>query len=160
WLQPYVLPLRALRSANRIGVLVVFTVSLLAAFGVTWLRAHLPRRAFAPAMCAIGLLLALEYAKFPMAYGDVPALLRPVDVVLKGAPPAAGVLARPTSAPGADADAMLRSLGHGKRIVNGYSGFAPHFLARLSGLLTQPGPPFPTPAAEAYLRRIYPLDLL
>src|SRR5262249_20415691 len=160
WLPPYVFPLRALRSANRIGVLVVFAVSVFAAFGVTWLRAHLPRRAFAPAMSAIALLLALEYATFPMEYGRVPALLRPVDLVLKDAPADAVVLEWPTNTPMADADAMLRSIGHGKRIVNGYSGFVPQILNQLSGLLTMPGPPFPTPAAEAYLRRIYPLDFL
>ena len=160
WLQPHVLPLRALRAANRIGVLVIFAVSLLAALGVTWLRAHLPRRAFAPAMAAVGLLLLLEYATFPMAYGRVPALLRPVDVALKGAPPDAVVLEWPTYAPMADADAMLRSVGHRKRVVNGYSGFVPQFLAKLSALLTQPGPPFPVPGVETYLRRIYPLDLL
>jgi Interleukin-like EMT inducer len=160
WLQPYLFPLRALRYANRIGVLVVFAVSLLVALGVTWLRAHLPRRAFVPAMSAITLLLALEYATLPMAYGTVPALLRPVDLVLKDAPADAVVLEWPTYTPMVDADAMLRSIGHGKRIVNGYSGFVPHLLNRLSGLLTTPGPPFPTPAAEAYLRRIYPLDFL
>jgi Interleukin-like EMT inducer/6-pyruvoyl-tetrahydropterin synthase related domain len=160
WLQPYVLPLRALRAANRIGVLVVFAVSLLAALGVTWLRAHLPRRAFAPVMAVVGLLLLLEYATFPMSYGRVPALLRPVDVVLKGAPPDAVVLEWPTYAPMADADAMFRSIGHRKRVVNGYSGFVPQFLNKLSGLLTQPGPPFPVPAVEAYLRHIYPLELL
>jgi hypothetical protein len=160
WLQPHVLPLRALRAANRIGVLVVFAVSLLAALGVTWLRARLPRRAFVPVMSGIGLLLALEYATFPVAYGRVPALLRPVDVALKSAPADAVVLEWPSNAPMADADAMLRSIGHGKRVVNGYSGFVPPLLARLSALMSQPGPPFPTPAAEAYLRRIYPLDLL
>jgi hypothetical protein len=160
WLQPYVLPLRALRSANRIGVLVVFSMSLLAGFGVTWLRANLPRRAFAPAMSAIGLLLALEYATFPMAYGQVLAFVRPVDVVLKAASPDAVVLEWPTYAPMADADSMLRSVGHGKRVMNGYSGFVPQLLAKLSKLMTVPGPPFPTPAAEEYLRRIYPLDFL
>jgi hypothetical protein len=160
WLHPYVLPLRALRAANRIGVLVVFAVSLLAAFGVTWLRARLPRRAFVPVVSALGLLLALEYATFPLAYGRVPSLARPVDRILKDAPADAVVLEWPTHVPMADADAMLRSIGHGKRIVNGYSGFVPQFLSRLSSLLTMPGPPFPVPAAEAYLRRIYPLDFL
>ena len=160
WLHPYVLPLRALRAANRIGVLVVFAVALLAAFGVTWLRAHFPRRVFAPAVAAIGLLLALEYATFPLAYGRVPSLARPVDRALKDAPADAVVLEWPTNAPMADADAMFRSIGHGKRIVNGYSGFVPQLLGQLSKLLTMPGPPFPVPAAEAYLRRIYPLDFL
>jgi hypothetical protein len=160
WLQPYVLPLRALRAANRIGVLVVFAVSLLAALGVTWLRAHLPRRAFVPVVGALGILLALEYATFPLAYGRVPALARPVDRALEAAPADAVVLEWPTYVPMTDADAMFRSLGHGKRIVNGYSGFVPRLLAHLSAFMAEPGPPFPTPAAEDYLRRIYPLDLL
>jgi hypothetical protein len=160
WLQPYVLPLRALRAANRIGVLVVFAVSLLAAFGVTWLRARLPRRAFVGVTAMLGLLLALEYATFPLAFGRVPSLARPVDRVIAAAPADAVVLEWPTNVPMTDADAMLRSLGHGKRIVNGYSGFVPRLPAQLSRLLTMPGPPYPTPAAEAYLRRIYPLDLL
>jgi hypothetical protein len=55
---------------------------------------------------------------------------------------------------------MLRSIGHGKRIVNGYSGFVPRLQARVSEFLSDAGPPFPTPVAEAYLRRIYPLDHL
>jgi hypothetical protein len=160
WLQPYVLPLRALRAANRIGVLVVFAVSLLAGFGVAWLRARLPRRAFAPVMAALGVLLALEYATFPMAYGRVPALLRPVDTVLKDASPDTVVLEWPTNVPMPDADAMFRSIGHGKRIVNGYSGFVPQLLGGISTAMTEPGPPFPTPAVEASLRPIYPLDFL
>ena len=109
---------------------------------------------------ALGLLLALEYATFPLAYGRVPSLARPVDRILKDAPADAVVLEWPTNTPMADADAMLRSIGHGKRIVNGYSGFVPRLLAQLSKLLTMPGPPFPAPAAEAYLRRIYPLDFV
>src|SRR5262245_34951049 len=63
WLQPYLVPLKALRAANRIGVLVTLTVSLLAAFGVTWLRARLPRPAFVAVIGGVGLLLALEYAR-------------------------------------------------------------------------------------------------
>jgi hypothetical protein len=122
--------------------------------------ARLPRRAFVPVASALGLLLALEYATFPLAYGRVPSLARPVDRILKDAPADAVVLEWPTYAPMADADAMLRSIGHGKRIVNGYSGFVPRLPAQLSKLLTMPGPPFPVPAAEAYLRRIYPLDFL
>jgi hypothetical protein len=160
WLHSYLLPLRALRAANRIGVLVVFAVSLLAALGVTWLRAHLPRRAFLPVSGALGILLALEYATFPLVYGRVPALARPVDRAIAAAPADAVVLEWPAYVPMTDADAMFRSLGHGKRVVNGYSGFVPRLLANLSALMTQPGPPYPTPAAEAYLRRIYPLDLL
>ena len=70
WLHPYLLPLRALRAANRIGVLVVFAVSLLASLGVTWLRAHLPRRGIHPRR---------ERARSPAGarVRDLPARLRP-----------------------------------------------------------------------------------
>jgi hypothetical protein len=55
---------------------------------------------------------------------------------------------------------MFRSIAHGHRIVNGYSGFVPGLLRELSGHLTDPGPPFPTEAARAALARIYPLRYL
>jgi hypothetical protein len=160
WLYPYVLPLRGLRAATRIGVLIVFAGALLAAFGVTWLRARLPHRAFVAVTAALGVLLALEYATFPLIYDRVPSVARPVDAVLRAAPADTVVLEWPTYAPLADADAMFRSLVHGKRIVNGYAGFVPALQEELSKLLTLTGPSFPVPAAEAALRRIYPLDLL
>ena len=160
WLYPYVLPLRAIRGATRFGVLVVFAGALLAAFGVTWLRAHLPRRSFAAVAAALAILLLLEYATFPLAYGRVAAVERPVDAILRRAPADTVVLEWPAYVPQTDADAMLRSTVHGKRVVNGYSGFVPRFLSDLSKVLTDPGPPFPTPAAEALLRRVHPLNLL
>jgi hypothetical protein len=158
WLYPYLVPLRAIRAVTRIGVLVLLAVALLGALGVTWLTARLPRAGRVLAAVAT-LLLLLESATFPLAYRPV-ALARPVDAVLGRVEPEAVVLEWPTYVPNTDAEAMFRSVGHGRRIVNGYSGFVPEFIRELSGLLTTPGPAFPVPEAEAALRRIHPLRYL
>jgi len=158
WLYPYLVPLRAIRAVTRIGVLVLFAVAVLAALGVTWLSARLPRAGRA-VVAAAALLLLLESATFPLPYERV-ALARPVDAALGRVEPEAVVLEWPTYVPATDADAMVRSVAHGRRIVNGYSGFVPGFIRELSGLLTTPGPVFPVPEAQAALRRIHPLRYL
>ncbi len=160
WLYPYLLPLRAIRAVTRVGVLVLLAVALLAGFGVAGLRERLPRGAATPLVAAAIALLLLEYATFPLAYGRVDPGLRPVDVALRALPPDGVVLEWPTNVGDSDADAMFRALGHGHPVVNGYSGFVPRLLRHLSAALTTPGPPFPTPAAEAALRRIHPLRYL
>ena len=158
WLYPYLVPLRAIRAVTRIGALVLFAVAMLAALGVAWLTARLPRAGRGLVAVATVLLL-LESATFPLRYERV-ALARPVDAFLGSVAPEAVVLEWPTHVPDSDADAMFRSVSHGRRVVNGYSGFVPWFLRELSGLLTTPGPVFPVPEAEAALRRIYPLRYL
>jgi hypothetical protein len=160
WLYPYLVPLRAIRAVTRAGVLVMLAGGLLAALGVSWLRARLPRR-LRPAVLitAIG-LLGLEYATFPLEYERVSPGPRPVDVALRQAAGEGVVLEWPTAVADTDAEAMFRSVGHGRTIVNGYSGFVPDFLPELSGRLTAPGPPFPTAEARAALARIYPLRYL
>ncbi len=160
WLYPYVLPLRAIRASTRIGVLVLLAVALLAGLGVKWLGERLPARARVPVLGALALLLLLECATFPLPYERVAPGLRPVDEALRRESGEGVVLEWPTYVPDADADAMFRSVGHGRRVVNGYSGFVPGFLNELSGLLTEPGPVFPPPEAHAALRRIYPLRWL
>ncbi len=160
WLYPYLLPLRAIRAVTRVGALVVFAGALLAGLGTKWLSQRLPRSAAAVVIGIAGVLLLLEYATFPLAYGRVAPGPRPVDEALRRVEPDAVILEWPTNVPDADADAMFRSVGHGRRIVNGYSGFVPEMLRELSGLLTTRGDRFPVDAAQAALRRIYPLRYL
>jgi hypothetical protein len=151
-------PLRAIRAVTRIGVLVLFVVALLAALGAAWLSARLPRAG--RGLVAVGaVLLLLESATFPLPYESV-ALARPVDAFLGGIEPEAVVLEWPVGVPVSDSDAMFRSVSHGRRVVNGYSGFVPLLHRELSGLLTTAGPVFPVPEAQAALRRIYPLRYL
>jgi hypothetical protein len=158
WLYPYLVPLRAIRAVTRIGVLVLFVVALLAALGAAWLSARLPR-AGRGLVAVAAVLLLLESATFPLPYESV-ALARPVDAFLGGIEPEAVVLEWPVGVPVSDSDAMFRSVSHGRRVVNGYSGFVPLLHRELSGLLTTAGPVFPVPEAQAALRRIYPLRYL
>jgi hypothetical protein len=168
WLWPYLLPLRAIRGPTRIGVLALLAGALLAAFGAKWLLERLRLRwPAAPVLpvpevvvAALTLLLALEYARVPMPYEPLPAVARAVDLRLRDDPDDVAVLEWPTNVQDTDADAMFRSLVHGKRIVNGVSGFVPGALRDLSGLLTRPGPPFPVEEAQEALRRIHPLRYL
>jgi hypothetical protein len=160
WLHGWLLPLRAIRAATRLGVLVLLAVALMAGFGVAWLQTRLPRRLFAAAVAVLVLALGLEYATFPLAYARVVPGPRPVDRVLATLPREAVVLEWPTSVPQSDGEAMVRSLGHGHPVVNGYAGFVPALMGDLSDLLTRPGPPFPVPEAGAFLTRIHPLRYL
>jgi hypothetical protein len=102
----------------------------------------------------------LEYAWMPLPYEWIPSISRPVDEALRDAPATSAVLEWPTNVQDSDADAMFRSLAHGKRIVNGLSGFAPGLIRDISVLLTTPGSPFPVPEAQTALRQIYPLRYL
>ena len=160
WLYPVLLPLHAVRFVTRFGILVVFVGAFLAGFGVKWLEERLPPRARWPLLDALVVWLLLEYTGFPVVYGSVGASARPVDVVLRAEPGETAVLELPTNVPAVDADAMLRSLAHGKYLVNGFAGFDDRWLVELSYLLTLTGPPFPRPAALTALRRIYPLRYL
>ncbi len=160
WLWPYLLPLHAIRGPTRIGVLYLASGALLAGFGVTWLRVRRPGWQSRTVVAALSLGLLLEYAWMPLPYGTIASVARPVDLALRADPGPVAVLEWPTNVEQADADAMFRSLAHGKRVVNGLSGFVPALIRDLSGLLTTSGPEFPVPAAQAALRQIYPLRYL
>jgi interleukin-like EMT inducer protein len=160
WLHPYLVPLRAIRGAVRFGLLVAYALALLAGFGMKWLLTRLPARGRALATAALALLLLAEYANFPLDFEAAPVRPRPVDGPLRAAPEDAVVLEWPANVPMADVDAMFRSIAHGKRVVNGFAGFVPGYLADLSGVLTARDPSFPATEAEAALRRIYGLRYL
>jgi hypothetical protein len=160
WLYPYLLPLHAIRGATRIGLLVVFATALLAAFGLKWLSARLPAWGRRAAAVAATLLMLLEFGTVRLPYAAVATRPRAVDAAIRADPDDVAVLEWPANVPGPDADAMFRSVDHGKRVVNGYAGFPIDLLEELSGLLTTPGTPFPVPEAQAALRRIYPVRYL
>ena len=159
WLYPYVFPLHLIRTTSRFGLLTDFAVALLAGFGVTWLVAHLPRRTARIVTIAVVALLLVEYARFPLSLPMVPVVPRPVDTLLRTDTADVAVLEWPMHPP-VDGDAMLRSVFHGHRVVNGWAGFVPGFTMKLGQRLALPGPPFPTPEAETALRQIYPLRYL
>ncbi|MGH7357259.1 MAG: hypothetical protein ACREJR_00420, partial [Candidatus Rokuibacteriota bacterium] len=159
WLWPHVLLFRAIRGPTRIGILMLFAGALLAALGVKWLLAS-PRRAWGRVVVgALGLTLVFEYARMPMPYLQEAPPSRPVDAVLSADRADVAVLEWPPHVRSVDADAMFRSLAHGKRVVNGLSGFVPAALRDLALLLSVPENPL-SPEALAALRRIYPLRYL
>jgi len=156
------MPLHVVRTTVRFAVVTVAGLALLAALGLRAVEARLAGR---PGWrrAAVGLVfvgLALEYAVVPGQYERVSTAPRPVDLVLRRDPDEVAVLEWPTNVADTDADAMVRSLFHGKLLVNGLSGFAPPSVGELSGLLSTPATPFPGPEAQAALRRIYPLRYL
>lgn len=159
WLYPYVFPLHAIRLVTRFGVLVIFAVSLLAGFGMKWLRECLPPRARWVALVFVPMLL-LDAAGVTTTYTAERVVPRPVDAVIRADPDDVVVLEWPINVPAADSDATFRSLAHGKRVVNGFAGFTLDLLGELSGLLSTAGSPFPIPEAQAALRRIHPLRYL
>jgi hypothetical protein len=160
WLHPYVLPLRAIRGTTRFGLLVLAVVALLAGLGMAWLLTRLPRAARRWVTAAVLGALALDYLPPPLHYDWIATYTRPVDSVLRMDSDDVAVLEWPLNNPGVDVDAKLRSVGHGKRVVNGFAGFVPDFQRELSGVLAEAAPPFASPAARTALARIYPLRYL
>ena len=161
WLHPYVLPLQAIRGTTRFGLLVLLVVAFLAGLGVAWLwgrwRGRRQRLAVA---AAVLVALALDYVHTPARYQWIASWTRPVDAVLRADPDDIAVLEWPLNRRVVDVDAMLRSVGHGKRVVNGFAGFALDFERELSGVLGASAPPFASPAARTALAQVYPLRYL
>src|SRR5262249_6088265 len=154
---PALPPLHVLRITVRFGILTVAGLALLAALGWTLLAARLrgwPVVRFGLAAAVIGAIL-LEYAVWPAVL--IPVAPRPVDAVLQADPDDVAVLEWPISVADTATEAMFRSVYHGKRVVNGYSGFTPPSLRELSGDFGALGSPFPTEAAQEEVRRIYAL---
>jgi hypothetical protein len=160
WLHPFVLPLRAIRGTTRFGLLVLVVVAILAGLGVAWLWARLPERGRRVAVGAVLAGLAVDYVHTPQRYQWIASWTRPVDAVLRADPDDVAVLEWRLGNPGVDVDAKLRSIAHGKRVVNGFAGFAFGFHRELSGLLEAATPPFASPEAQTALRQIYPLRYL
>lgn len=155
-------PLHAIRVTTRFGIMVVFSLALLAAFGLTAITGALPHRPWARRgfVAAVFAALALEYAVAPLPYEPVTWAPRPVDRLLKKDTDDVAVLEWPLNVQRPDAEAMFQSLWHDKRLVNGLSGFVPPLTRQLSELLSRPATPFPHEDARALLRSIYPLRYL
>jgi len=160
WLHPYVLPLRAIRGTTRFGLLVLLVVALLAGLGVAWLAARLPRRIGWLVTAVLLGALVFDYRHTPLRYQWIASYTRPVDAVLRADPDDVAVLEWPLNDPGVDVDAKLRTVGHGKRVVNGFAGFVTDFHRELSALLAETSPPLASSAVRTALAQIYPLRYL
>jgi hypothetical protein len=133
-LYDYFLPFRALRIPARMGLMVGFSLAVLAGYGATRLARRMPsapvRRAV---MVTVGLLMLVEYASTPLEFYSAPRtppesyadLLRD-----RGDSPTAVLFEYP-SRPANDPTYLYYSTFHWQTLINGYSGFFPPSYVRL-----------------------------
>lgn len=138
WLHRGVFGFQAIRAPARFGVLVAFALSVLAAVGVRELLASVrrPRAAGALAACLVG-LVAIEFFNAPIPTVPSPSMESGVARWLRAAPAPGAVLYLPLDGDLGNTRAMLDSLGHGRRIVNGYSGQRPAFFMGLVDVVSR-----------------------
>jgi Interleukin-like EMT inducer len=164
YLYRYVLPLHAMRITSRIGVIVVLGVGLLAGMGVQALETRLGSPWGRPTVAILLLAMLAEYAPFPLPYGrfdwEHPP---PVYRALAADPDDVVVLELPMNLEDPDDLYTFTSLYHGKRIVNGASGFSPMgppMTRHMSEVLVEPDradDPFPNARVRRYLLGLHPL---
>jgi len=113
-------PFRALRSAARVGILVNLSLAILSAYGMAWVLGKIRRFPWQAATAiVIVAALATEYASSPvLARAPAPTA---VDRWLARQSPAV-VLQLPMTL---DWLYMYQGIGHGQRMLNGYSGYPP-----------------------------------
>ena len=153
-------PLRAVSILVRFGIICIAGVALLAALGLRAVKESpaRPARWWRGVLIAVTAGLVAEYAVKPIRRAAA-ALAHPVRgrraARRSGGRRGAGVagLVRRTCS-----RAMVQSLVHGKRVINGYSGFTPELVHDVADLLIRPGPA--APETQAILRQIYPLRYL
>jgi Protein of unknown function (DUF3108) len=134
---------QAVRAPARFGVLVMFGLALLAAFGATAVH----RRVGRVVWVAIALALT-EYVALPMPTVPRPSRSSPVAAWLASAPGDGAVVYLPLTNDRRNTVAMVDALGHGRPIVNGYSGQRPAWFPALVDTLAT----FPTADALWTLR--------
>jgi hypothetical protein len=154
WLYDVFLPIRAMRLPHRVGFTVMLLLGLLAAFGVAALRTRLAGSRLHHAATLVPLLILVEYLPARLPYDvirwDQP---RPVYRWLAQQPGDFPVLEWPSWHEFPDATLGMWTLFHGKRLVNGSSGFDPPFTREIRGALMN----VTDPEAVARVRSIYPL---
>jgi hypothetical protein len=127
-LYDYFLPFRALRIPARMGIMVGFSLAVLAGYGATRiaerLRAVQTRRVV---LVTIGALMLVEYASWPLPLWYAPVAPPPVydDIARdRGDSPTAVLFEFPTGHM-EDPEYLYYSTFHWQSLVNGYSGFFP-----------------------------------
>ena len=137
-LYDYFLPFRGLRIPARMGIMVGFSLAVLAGYGAARLSGALrSSRARAAATTLLGALMIAEYASKPIDLQLVPTSAPEVyaDVLRdRGDSPTAQLFEFPAS-PLDDPTYMYFSTFHWQHLVNGYSGFFPPSYRRLTEAL-------------------------
>jgi hypothetical protein len=127
-LYDYFLPFRALRIPARMGLMVGFSLAVLAGYGASRIAGWLPSsNARRTALTLVGVLMLVEYASTPLELWAAPR--RPPDVYADllhdiGDGPTSVIFEFPTGNM-EDPEYLYYSTFHWQNLVNGYSGFFP-----------------------------------
>jgi hypothetical protein len=127
-LYDYFLPFRALRIPARMGIMVGFSLAVLAGYGAARIAGRLRSvgtRRFV--LVVIGALMLVEYASRPLPLWHAPVAPPPVydDIARdRGDSPTAVIFEFPTGHM-EDPEYLYYSTFHWQSLVNGYSGFFP-----------------------------------
>jgi hypothetical protein len=147
----YVLPFRALRVPARMGLMVGFSLAVLAGYGVARLSAAMPSKTARSLLpVALSLLILLEYRSKPLQLTTVSEVPPPVYADLlrdRGDAPDVAIVELPISRE--DPTLMYYSTFHWQNLLNGYSGFSPPSFSRLVQTLAS----FPDQTSLLELRR-------
>ncbi len=147
-------PLQSVRVAARWGVMVTFSISVLAGFGARYLFEQSLSLRKKIICVLIPLILIAEYSCFPLRFHifpeQVPAVYRWLSsrqgdfpIVELPMPSSAREVYKETRY-------MYRSTFHWKKLVNGYSGFFPPDYWEINGTMQK----FPSEKSIALLRRL------
>ena len=153
WLYDFVPGFKGIRVPSRYAVFVLLTASVLAGFGWTALSARF--KSSRVRVLAIALLIVLLNAEFLSVPQKVKLLPAGADIPptyrwLKEQPGDFAVMELPQFDEIPDEAAfMYFSLFHGKRLVNGYSGFIPHSTDYLRAVFRE----FPSQGAVDILQK-------
>lgn len=121
-----------IRVPSRLAILTLLALAVLAGAGADRLLARLSGRTRIAAGGVIVLLLAAEFAQFPLKAPVYPIEVGEVDRWLAGRPKPFVAAELPVAPPSNAVDSarlhsryMLHSMLHWQKLVNGYSGFVP-----------------------------------
>jgi hypothetical protein len=133
WLWDYVLPFRALRIPARMGLMVGFTLAVLAGCGVARLSALARSKPGRWALAStVSLLIMVEYRSEPLELSTIPGVPPAIYADLlrdRGGAPDVAIVELPIAHE--DPTYMYYSTFHWQYLLNGYSGFFPPSYDRL-----------------------------
>jgi len=133
----YVLPFRALRVTARMGLMVGFSLAVLAGYGVARLSAAMPSKTGRSVLqFALVALLLVEYRSKPLQLTTIPRTPPAVYADLlrdRGDTPDVAIVELPISRE--DPTLMYYSTFHWQNLLNGYSGFSPPAFPKLIQVL-------------------------
>jgi hypothetical protein len=143
--------LKAVRAVSRFGYLAVLAVAFLAAFGIADLRRRMPGRWWPAAAITILAIVSLEPLVAPIHLSRPAAVPAIYETLASEADAVVAELPMPGGpAWFGNARYMLNSTKHWRKMINGYSGFAPRSFHEHGAALAQ----FPAPPSIAALQTI------